>query len=135
MTEQDNTRLIQEAYAAFGRGDVPAMLAMMSEDIDWHGVIGAGPNVPMRGARHGHAQVGQFFQQVGQSVHFTKFEPQEFVAQRDKVVALGRYEGTSAATGRAFASDFVMVFTLKNGKVVRFREFLDSTAMNAAFGG
>jgi uncharacterized protein len=133
MTEQENTRIVQDAYAAFGRHDMATLLGAISEDVDWHGVIGASRSVPMRGPRHGHAQVAQFFQQVGENIHFTKFEPQEFVAQHDKVVALGRYEGTSTATGRAFVSDFVMVFTLSNGKIIRFREFLDATNMNAAF--
>jgi ketosteroid isomerase-like protein len=60
-------------------------------------------------------------------------QPREFVAQGDKVVAIGHYRATAKATGRTFDSAFVMVFTLREGKVVAFREFTDSAAVNAAF--
>jgi hypothetical protein len=135
MSEADNTKIVQNAYAAFGRGDVPAMLADMSEDIDWHGVIGVGPNVPTGGPRRGKQQVGLFFKQVGDTVNFTKFEPQEFLAHGDTVVALGHYTGTVKTSGRTFSLDWVMVFTFHAGKVVRFREYTDGAAVTAAYGG
>ncbi|MEO8075550.1 MAG: hypothetical protein ABI818_04420 [Acidobacteriota bacterium] len=37
------------------------------------------------------------------------------------------------SAGGSFASDFVMVFTLRNGQVVEFQEFTDSAALNASF--
>ena len=58
--------------------------------------------------------------------------PQHFIAQGDRVVALGHYTAKTSAGG-AFDSDFVMVFMLRNGKVTEFQEFLDSAALNAAF--
>ena len=64
---------------------------------------------------------------------FTQFEPREFVAQGDAVVAIGHYRSVTKPSGKTFDADFVMVFTLKDGKVVRFREFTDSAAVNAAF--
>ncbi len=33
MTEQENVQLIQELYAAFGRGDVPAILDQLTDDV------------------------------------------------------------------------------------------------------
>lgn len=133
MSSQENTRIVQDAYAAFSRGDTKALLGAMSDDIDWHGVIGAGTHVPMAGRRNGHAQVGAFFQQVAENIDFSRFEPREFVAERDKVVCLGHYSGKARKTGREFASDFVMVFTVRNGKVVAFREYMDAASINAAF--
>jgi ketosteroid isomerase-like protein len=127
MSEHENTKAVQEAYAAFGRGDVKDILSRLSDDIDWEGVVGAGPNVPTRGHRRGHAQVEQFFKQLAESVDFKQFEPREFVAQGDKVVALGHYEGVAKKTGRAF-----MVFTVRGGKVSRFREYADVVAITAA---
>jgi ketosteroid isomerase-like protein len=133
MSAQDNTTLVQDAYAAFGRNDRKALLGAMSEDIDWHGVIGAGANVPMTGKRNGHAQVAKFFDQVAENIDFSRFEPREFVAERDKVVCLGRYAGKVKKTGRAFDSDFVMVFTVRNGKIATFREYMDAANITAAF--
>lgn len=64
---------------------------------------------------------------------FSAFEPGEFVAQGDRVVALEFYEAISTATGRTFASDWVMSFTLEDGKIVSLVEFTDSDGLNRAF--
>ena len=133
MSTQNNTKIVQDAYAAFGRGDVPAILGVVADNVDWHAVVGVGPNVPTGGRRTGRAQVQEFFRQLGESVTFTRFEPREFVAERDKVVALGHYEGVAKKTGRTYKSDWVMVFTIADGKVVQFREYADVVAITAAY--
>jgi ketosteroid isomerase-like protein len=133
MNEAQNTKVVQDAYAAFGRGDIDALLAYMTEDVQWQGVIGTSARVPFSGERKGKTQVAQFFQQVAAAEDFQQFEPREFVAQGEKVVAIGHYEAVTKPTGKSFASDFVMVFTLRDGKVARFQEFTDSAGINAAF--
>ena len=132
MQEADNTRIVQEAYAAFGRGDIKGILDRIDDDAVWHGVYGANAQVPTSGERRGKAAVAEFFKQVAEHVNFSRFEPQEFVATGDKVVALGHYTATTPVGG-SIDSDFAMVFTLRNGKVVRFQEFADSAAINAAY--
>jgi ketosteroid isomerase-like protein len=132
MQETRNTKVVQDAYAAFGKGDIETLLGFLDEAIVWQPIVGAGSHVPQAGDRRGKASVGEFFKIVSESVDFLRFEPKEFVAQGDKVVALGHYTG-KAPTGRSFDSDFVMVFTVRNGKVVQFQEFSDSAAINAAY--
>jgi ketosteroid isomerase-like protein len=133
MSEAQNTKVVQDAYAAFGRGDIPALLGYMTDDIQWQPVIGTARHVPFSGTRQGKAGVAEFFKQVSETEDFEQFEPREFIAQGDKVVALGHYRAKTKATGKTFESAFVMVFTLRNGKVASFREFTDSAAINAAF--
>jgi len=131
--EAENTKVVQDAYAAFGRGDIPALLGYMSDDVQWRPVIGTAKHVPFSGERRGKANVAEFFKQVSESEDFQQFEPREFVAQGDKVVALGHYRAVAKPTGKSFESDFVMVFTLRGGRVVAFQEFTDSAGINAAF--
>ena len=132
MQETQNTKVVQDAYAAFGRGDVQGILDRLDDGIVWKGVYGAGKHVPTAGERRGKAQVGEFFKQVAENVNFSRFEPKEFIATGNKVVALGHYTAKTPI-GRTFDSDFAMVFTVRNGKVVEFQEFMDSAAVNAAF--
>ena len=40
MSEAQNTQLVKDAYAAFQRGDITAILNMLDDAVDWHGVIG-----------------------------------------------------------------------------------------------
>ena len=55
MQEEQNVKLVQGAYAAFGRGDMAALLAVMDDDIVWSPVHGAGSHVPTSGERRGRA--------------------------------------------------------------------------------
>jgi len=132
MQEAQNTKTVQEAYAAFGRGDVQSILDRLTDDVIWKRVYGAAPYVPTSGERRGKAAVATFFKQVAEHVNFLTFEPKEFIATGDKVVALGHYTGKTPI-GKSFDSDFAMVFTLTNGRVSHFQEFSDSAAINAAY--
>jgi ketosteroid isomerase-like protein len=133
MTQQtSNTEVVQNAYAAFARGDMQALLGCFADDILWNAVYGTGPHVPTSGVRQGKAAVAEFFKQVAANVNFSAFEPQEFVAAGDKVVALGHYTATTPI-GKSFDADFAMVFTLRHGKIARFQEFSDSAGINAAY--
>ena len=132
MHEAQNIAVVQGAYEAFGRGDVEAILDRLDDSVVWKGVYGAGPHVPTAGERRGKAQVSEFFDQVAQHVNFSRFEPNEFIASGNKVVALGHYTATTPV-GKTFDADFAMVFTLQNGKVTGFQEFSDSAAVNAAY--
>ena len=44
--EATNIRVVQDAYAAFGRADMDALLACMTEDIRWQPAIGTAPGRP-----------------------------------------------------------------------------------------
>ena len=35
MSQDENTRLAQSVYEAFGRGDMPALAEVMADDIEW----------------------------------------------------------------------------------------------------
>jgi uncharacterized protein len=132
MQEAQNTKTVQEAYAAFGRGDVQGILDRLTDDVIWKPVYGAAAHVPTSGERRGKAAVATFFKQVAEHVNFLTFEPKEFIATGDKVVALGHYTAKTPI-GKSFDADFAMVFTLTNGRVSHFQEFTDSAAINAAY--
>ncbi|HUQ91407.1 MAG TPA: nuclear transport factor 2 family protein [Bryobacteraceae bacterium] len=127
MNEEENSRLVKDAYAAFQRGDIPAVLKEMSDDIAWF-LPGPADIVPLSGQRHGLAAVKGFFTELAETQEAEEFEPSEIIAQGDTVVALGHYRWRIKATGQRFESDFAHVFTIKNGKVVKFREYFDTYA-------
>ena len=129
--EQANLQTVQEIYAAFGRGDIPSILSRLSEDVEW-GVTGPA-QTSYAGRRRGHEQVIQFFTVLSQTVEVQRFEPGEFIAQGDQVVVLGDERLLVKATGRTAENTWVMVFTLRDGRVTRFREYDDTAAVAAAF--
>ena len=88
MSEAENTQIAKDAYAAFGRGDIPAVLGVMTDDIEW---VFPGPAevLPNAGTFTGKEAVGAWFGTLDATVEFQVFEPREFIAQGDKLVALG----------------------------------------------
>ena len=78
MAEKDNIAVVQQAYAAFQRGDVAGVLALVAEDVEWEGVKGVPPSVPFGGVRRGRPAVEEFFAIVGREEEFSRFEPREF---------------------------------------------------------
>jgi ketosteroid isomerase-like protein len=131
MTEEQNVRTVQGAYAAFKRGEIQGVLDTLADNIEWH-TPGEGL-FPQGGTHQGKEAVGRFFQIIGQTMDFGIFEPQTFVAQGENVVAMGRYDGTVKTTGRYFQSDFVMTFKFDGEKIVRFQEYMDTAALAQAY--
>jgi ketosteroid isomerase-like protein len=134
MSEPRNTQIVREAYAAFGRGDINAIVSLLTDDVEWEGVKGTEGVLPQAGRRRGKAAITEFFGQVDSTTQFDTFEPLEFVAQADTVVCIGRYSGKAKTTGRSIAADWVMVFSFRGDKIARFREFTDSAQLVKAFG-
>ncbi len=132
MSADENTRLAQSAYEAFGRGDLAALAELMADDIEW--VHPADPNEnPNGGTFKGKEAVLGWFGGLGSSTEFTKFEPREFIAQNDKLVSLVDVEATVRATGRTFVDSEAHLWTFRDGKLARFQIFLDTASGNAAY--
>jgi hypothetical protein len=129
--EAANIALTQQIYDAFGRGDVAAILAAMDPAIEWISG-GSRDDFPTLGRRHGIEGAASFFRDVAEHDQFTSFEPREFIAMGDKVVTIGHYGITAKTTGKHFESDWVHVFTIRNGKGVKFQEFTDTAAFYKA---
>ena len=130
MSEQQNTALVQQAYANFKNGDVDGLLSLFSDEITWE--LPEMTGVPFGGKREGLGPVMEFFAQVGMTQEPVRFEPTTFVAQDNRVVALGSYDWRVRETGRDFTSNFAHVFTISDGQIVAFQEFMDTAACIAA---
>ncbi len=132
MSDKTNTAVVQQAYAAFGQGDIPALLSLLTDDVEWSL---PGPSViPWAGTRHGHEGVTEFFSLIGETLEFERFEPREFVAQGNTVVVLGYERSLVKPTGYAFEQEWAHVFTLRDGKIARGRFIEDTAAQAVAFG-
>lgn len=122
---------VQETFARFGRGDVPAILEMLDENvvIEFYGP----PVIPYANTYRTRKEARKFFETVLSSVDIHQFEPQEFIAQGDKVVVTGHLRLTARATGGSIESDFVHVITLRDGLWLRFRDFMNTAVAVTAF--
>lgn len=128
MSTQANIQTVQDFFAAVGRDDQQALLALSDDDIKW---IIPGADWPLAGTHCGHAGLKDLLQKSSELE--TSFpEPPEFVAQGDRVLMVGFSRGKVKATNRTFEDHFVFAITVRNGKVIEIREYLDTLAMARA---
>jgi hypothetical protein len=132
MSAEENKKIVQSIFEAFGRGDVPGVLSHLSEDVTWKA---PGPEVvPYFGDRRGPDGATEFFVQLGTNVDFEHFEPGAFIADGDRVVVLGRERGRVKGTGKTFDNEWALVFTFGGGgKVTGFQCYENTAAIAEAF--
>jgi ketosteroid isomerase-like protein len=129
MQQQQNLEIVRRGYDAFTRGDIPALLALLSDDVAW--TSSGPPELPTSGVRRGHAQVGEFFAAVDAMHDFQRFEPATFVADGDHVVVLGSETTRMKATNAVLEHSWAHAFTLRDGKITAFAEYADTAAIVA----
>ena len=131
MNEQQNTDLIKLVYAAFGRGDVQAILDRLTDDVEWS--LEGPAVIPFAGTRRGPGQVVGFFQALATANENMVLTTDRFVAQGDQVATIGRFAATVKATGRRFDSPIAHFFTIRDGRISRFVDFGDTALMAEAY--
>jgi hypothetical protein len=132
MTEESNRELVQSFYATFQAGDIDAVLALLSPQFE---LVYSGPSViPSAGTWNGHAGFRRWAEAALQghlppeSLNF-----EEFVVQGDKVVVPGHVSLRIKATGKTCETDFLHLFTVRDGKLTSWRDFFDTFALAQAY--
>lgn len=124
------TALIQSVYAAFGRGDIEALLGACTDDVDWS-MLGS-LDLPYIGRFQGRQALLRWFGFVAEFDDIQAFEPREFFAGADHVTVLGWERTRAKPGGGVFETPWVHLFTLRDGKVARFVGMYDTAAVEAA---
>ena len=120
-----NTIVVQKIYEAFKAKDLPAVLQLQSENAEWS-VAGPSDKIPWAAPGKGHEGVKLFLKTLGEWLVPEVFEIKDYFKKGDKVVALGFQKGYVRSTNVAYEFDFVHVWTLKEGKVKKFRVYYDT---------
>ena len=128
MSIEENVQIVKDFFAAMGGGDKQGLLALSAEDIEW---IIPGEDWPLAGTRRGHAGLADLLETASKTME-TSTEPREYVAQGDRVLVVGVATGKIKATNRTFKDDWVFDITVRDGKVTKIREYVDTQALARA---
>ena len=128
MSIEENVQIVKNFFAAMGSGNKPALLALVADDIEW---IIPGEDWPLAGTHRGHVGLADLLQTASKSIE-TSTEPREFVAQGDRVMVVGVAKGRIKATNRTFEDHWVFAITVRNGKLAKVREYVDTQALARA---
>jgi ketosteroid isomerase-like protein len=125
----NNLELVRGLYEAFAKGDVPTVLGLLDADIAWteaegfpYGGTYNGPNAVLEGV----------FMRLGSEWDGFAVVPDEFIDAADTIVVLGKYSGAYKTTGKSFEADFAHVWKIREGKAVRFVQYVDTLLVDRA---
>lgn len=131
-----NEQTVRDVYAAFQRQDVPAILAHVTDDVDWRNDGVASRECPWNGNFSGKANVPGFFKAVGEHLDLPVFDVKTIVASGSHVAVHLRIEGRIRTTGRAWQNDAVHFWGFNSrGQIASYRHFNDTAAELAAWRG
>jgi uncharacterized protein len=130
-SDNPNIEIVTRAWGFLKAGELFSFLDLLDEHVSWQ--IPEMPAVPFAGSWQGREAVLKFFEIVGNSQESIEFEPEEFISDGYNVVVLGRFANRVKSTGLIARSAWAQVWTLKDGKVIALREFVDTRAVSLAY--
>jgi len=133
-----NIATVQGIYEAFGKGDVPAIQAVLADDVEWeswpdNSSVKAG--VPWMVPRNGKDDVVHFFEAVAQ-MEVVDVQVLGMMEGGDKVAVEFVIEAKVPSSGKQFRDEEIHVWTFDDkGKVTRLRHYTDTAKQIAVFQG
>ncbi len=125
----DAVELIRRMYDAFAAADFDTILEIADPDIE----VLQSDGLPWGGHHRGHEELGTFMLTLAGMIE-SVVTHHELFAAGDRVIQVGRTAGTVRATGEHFDIPEVHVWTVRDGRAVRFEAYVDTPAMRAALG-
>jgi uncharacterized protein len=129
-----NIKIIEGVYDAFARGDVAAILEVVTDDVDW-ATETTSTAAPWYGPRRGKTAVGEFFEAFGSTMEVEEFVPLSYAGTETDVLTVVRFRAKHRSNGRAVAMDLHHWFTFRDGKIAYYRGTEDTAQTAAVFGG
>ncbi len=132
MNTQNNLAVVQRCYELFGKGDIPALLNLLDDNVTW---IDPG-NVDglYKGKRQGREEVGKFFKDLNEKLEVTGFDVKTLAPNNNDVIALGSISGASRGSGKPFSTEWAMVWGVKNDRIAFHQLYLDTDNIAKALG-
>jgi uncharacterized protein len=132
MSTEKNVQVVKDfletIYKALDSSNKQDVLALVADDIEW---IIPGKDWPLAGTHRGHAEMVAVVQKASETVE-ASIEPSDYIAQGDRVFVVGTATGKFKATNKTFKDEWVFDITVRDGKVARIQEYIDTQAVARA---
>ena len=131
---QENVKVVQGMYEAFGKGDIPTVLAALDPQVEWweaenfiyaEGNPYVGPNAVLTGV----------FARIGAEWEGFAVTPKEVLDAGHTTIGHGYYSGTYRKTGKQARAQFAHFFTFRDGKIVKFQQYTDTAQFRQVVSG
>lgn len=131
---QENVKIVQGMYAAFGSGDIPTIIAALDPQAEWweaenfiydDGNPYTGPDAVLTGV----------FMRIGAEWEGFTVSPKEVLDAGETAIGYGYYSGTYKANGKQVRAQFAHFFTFRGGKIVKFQQYTDTAQFKQVVSG
>jgi ketosteroid isomerase-like protein len=132
LSNPENVSIIDGLYKAFGTGDIPAVLAMLDPNVEWIEAEGnayadgnpyIGPDAVLNGV---FARVGADYD------YFNVVDIKLHDMSNNQVLATLRYNGKLKKNGATIDAQVAHHWTLNDGKVTGFQQYVDTKQLHDA---
>lgn len=128
---KSNLEMIQSTYEGSASSNAKHLAEALSEKAEWTEAEG----FPYGGTYIGvEAIMENVFSRLGSEWDDYKASVNTYheVSEKDVIIAEGMYSGVYKKTGKSFEAEFVHVWQLENGKIVKFKQYVDSHLVREA---
>jgi len=130
-TEAENLAVVKQVYADFAAGDMESFTALLAPDIVWNEaenneLADGNPYIGVDAIMSG------IMGRLGADYDSFAVAPESFMADGDEVVMFGRYKAKYKSTGKSMNPQVVHHYTMKDGKVIAFQQYVDTLALKEA---
>ena len=132
VSDPNNLTTIDELYKAFSKGDIPTVLSYMDTKIEWNEAEGnkLADGNPYIGP---DAVVNGVFARLGaEHVYFKLANIKLHEMSNNQVLATLRYDAKNKESGNAYNAQAAHLWTLKDGKIVAFQQYVDTKKLAGA---
>ena len=129
--EMKNMDIIRQFHN--GQGYIQKFIesGMMSEEVEWF-VPGPKDKLPFAGLWKGAEGITEFNNLLKATMRYDKVEIKEYILDGNQVGAVFLGEGIARSTGKPFKSEILRLYTFKDGKIIRVRNFYDTSSYVSA---
>jgi uncharacterized protein len=124
LSATSSVRLVENFYIALGKGDVPAVLGLLDDEVKWT----EAERFPYyTGTWHGpQAVLNNLLKRLAADWEGFSAKADDFIIEGDRVVSFGTYAGTYKKTGKSMTSPFAHVWKVGDGKIKSFLMYTDT---------
>lgn len=132
VSDPNNLTVVKKLYDDFAKGDVPAVLGALDANVVWNEAEGnaladgnpyIGPDAVLKGV---------FERVIGEHEYFNLADIQLHEMSNNQVLATLRYKGKVKKNGAMIDAQAAHYWTLKDGKVIAFQQYVDTKHLNDA---
>ncbi|MGO9132443.1 MAG: nuclear transport factor 2 family protein [Methylovirgula sp.] len=126
------TDTIRAFYSALGRGDVPGVLALLHDELEWT----EAERFPYYSGtwRSPEAVRQNVLLKIPRDWDRFSITANDFIAEGDQVVSFGTYGGVYKTTGRTMHAAFAHRWRVRDGRIAAFTMYIDTAKVLEALG-